>query len=45
MEYIYNYILQIDTLQEALILYALFVCLFIHLPFYLFFRREEKKWK
>lgn len=46
MEYIYNLICQIETLQEALLWYALFICLFIHLPFYIFLvRPDRKKWQ
>tara|TARA_R110000764_G_scaffold14679_1_gene41984 strand:+ start:289 stop:477 length:189 start_codon:yes stop_codon:yes gene_type:complete len=42
MEYIYSLILQVESLQEALLLYALFVCLFVHLPFYIFLIKPEQ---
>jgi len=43
MEYIYTLICQIESLQQALLLYALFICLFIHLPFYIFVIRPDRK--
>jgi len=48
MEYIYTLISQIDTLDEALLAYALFICFFVHLPFYIFVIRPDRKewnWK